>query len=212
MLVFTDNIRRLVLWSIIVGGGLCLVYDIMRVLRNVFGICTDVREMRGKRGFFIKTAYLFFLDFVFCLMVAICLLLLSYYLNGGLFRGLTLLCMAMGFIFTRLTASRLFYFVLFRIALAIKWVLLKVFSLLCKIAKKIGRPLFCLYHLTLGKIICIIKDRVKKKREFRRMKKSILQNAGKEENVEDKGSFESHYKKERIVIGRRAEDIRGGNG
>ncbi len=205
MLVFTHNIRQLVLWSLAVGGILCLAYDIIRVSRWVFSIETNIVKMKGQRLFILKLLYTFLTDVLFCIFIAVCILLLSYYLNGGLMRGLTVICMAVGFIAARLTVSRIFTLVIYKLAMGIRWVIRGIISISVKILKIILKPVFLLYHLTLGRFICIIKDRVRKKRERRRMRKSIPSDvAGEEDDVAHKGRMEAHNKKERILIGRRA--------
>lgn len=205
MLVFTHNIRQLITWSFVTGGALCLVYDVIRVLRWTLAVETDIMKMKGQRLFIPKMLYTFFTDIAFCVLIAVCILLLSYYLNGGLMRGLTVICMGVGFAAVRLTVSRVFTFVIYRLALGIKWVIKDIFTVLVKFLKLITRPVFSLYHLTLGRFICIIKDRVRKKRESGRIKKDALCDpAGEEDNVAHKESVEAHNKKERIFIGRRA--------
>lgn len=198
MLIFTDNIRWLVVWSITVGGALCLLYDVLRVIRSLLSIETDVSGMRGRRLFVPKFVFLVLTDFLFCIAVAICFLSLAHYTNGGVFRGLLVVCAALGFIVIRLTVSRLFVFLLNKLTLVLK----KILTFLVLVLSKIVKPVFWLYHLTLGRIICIIKDRVKKKRERREEER---RNTGKEENVTLIKACTETGRKERIVIGRRAE-------
>ena len=205
MLVFTHNIRQLVLWSLAVGGVLCLIYDVIRVSRWTLSIETDIMKMKGQGLFILKLLYTFFTDVFFCIFIAVCILLLSYYLNGGLMRGLTVICMSVGFFAVRISVSRIFTVVIYKLAKGIRWLIRGIISIFAKILKIILRPVFSLYHLTLGRFICIIKDRVKEKRERRRMRKSSLRDvAGEEEDVAHKGLVEAHNKKERILIGRRA--------
>lgn len=200
MLVFTDNIRWLVIWSIIDGGFLCLLYDVIRVMRNIFSVSTDVSRMKKGKFFPFKMFFLVASDFLFCLVTAISFLVLSYYTNGGVFRGLVVICAIIGFIAVRLTLSKVFVYLLYKVALVIK----KLLRLLCIVAVKIVKPIFWLYHLTLGRIICIIKDRIKKKRERREEEKMRI--AGKEENVTVEENQAENKRKERIVIGRRTEN------
>ena len=200
MLVFTDNLRALVIWSLVCGAALCLFYDVIRVSRTVFGVSTNALSMRGKPLFYAKFAYLVMTDFLFCTVSAICFLLLAYYTNGGIFRGLIVACGIVGFVIMRLSLSRIFTFILLKFALIIKRLIKVVFW----ISGKITKPIFWIYHLTLGKIICIIKDRVKKKREMK-----FRQISGKEENeavLKDQGNSGP---KGRIFIGRREEKLRG---
>lgn len=199
MLVFTDNIRWLVIWSIALGAGLCLLYDVIRVFRNAFSVSTSISRLREGRFFIPKLIFLSLTDLFFCITVAFSFLILAYYTNGGVFRGLILICAALGFVFVRMTLSRPFVFLCSWAVSVIKKLAIFLFSVLLKITK----PIFWLYHLTLGRIICIIKDRVKKKRERREEERMRL--AGKEENVTVKEDQTKDRRKERIVIGRRAE-------
>ena len=199
MLVFTDNIRALVIQSLIAGGFLCLCYDVLRALRRFFNIDTDGEKMRGRRFFVIKLVALGVTDFLFCVFASACALILSYCANGGVFRGLQVACMAAGFFFVRHTISRPFTYILGILLRGIR----RVIRMIIFIAVKITAPIFYLYHLTLGKIICIIKDRIKKNRE------SFGDSEGKRDVIirEDEKDQESSASQGRIFIGRRDQKL-----
>ncbi len=205
MLVFTDNIRSLVIWSLAAGGVLCLVYDIIRASRDLFGVSASVSEMKKGRLFALKMICLILGDFLFCVFAAICFLIVSFCTNGGVFRGLILICGALGFALIRFTVSKIFMLLLLKVVFAIRKLLGFMYSVLRAIALKIAKPFFSLYHLTLGRIICIIKGRIKEKRELKMALKAQL--AGKEEDAILEKAQGDRNKKERIVIGRRAEKL-----
>ncbi len=205
MLVFTDNIRSLIVCGLILGGVLCLLYDIIRASRDFLGISSDISKMKSEKFFAAKAVYLFLTDFFFCIVSAICMLFLAYFTNGGVFRGLVLACVSIGFIIIRLTLSKLFMFLLLKLSWVINRLLRLLFRVLRFILAKIAKPVFSVYHLTLGRIVCIIKDRIKKKRELRaELKKRAGEQSGKENNVILQEALEDGNKKERIFIGRRA--------
>jgi hypothetical protein len=153
--------------------------------------------MKKGRFFIPKLVFLTLSDFFFAVFCAICILLVSYLTNEGVFRGLSVICAVIGFSIVRLTVSRPFTAFLFFFVSVIK----KILKLIFWILRKIAKPIFWTFDLTLGRIICIIKDRVKKKRE----RKLYARDAGKEENVTVQKSQAADRGKERILIGRRAE-------
>ncbi len=195
MLVFTFNLRWLIIWSLAAGGALCLLYDVIRATRVLFGISPAVGVMRADKLFVLKVIYLFISDFAFCIVCAVTFLLLAYYTNGGLVRGLSLASAAVGFVLIRLTVSRLFTFLLFKAVLGVRWLL-----------RKMVKPLFLLYHLTLGKIICIIKEKSKSRRERKRAERELRAH-GKEKDVAVEEALAQNNRKERIVIRRRAPKL-----
>ena len=195
MLVFTDNIKVLVIQSIIAGGFLCLVYDILRAIRRSFNILPSGDGMSRCR-FVLCLIALGIMDFVFCIFSAICILLLSYCAGGGVFRGLQLVLMLLGFALVRVTVSRIFLTALCFVLGIVK----RIFEFVFKVMAKIAKPIFYLYHLTLGRIIFIIRDRIKKDR------KSIGDAEGGNDVIigEVQKTEESHASQGRIFIGRRA--------
>jgi hypothetical protein len=100
----------------------------------------------------------FVTDVIFWLTAGLVSIALLYGLGGGVFRGMTYLCLAAGFALYYVTVGRL-VLKLERIVISlIKRILKKTVSLLLRPTKMALRWLIFLYHLTIGKIIGKIKE------------------------------------------------------
>lgn len=88
------------LWSLIAGAFLCAVYDLFRVFRLI-------RPMGQIR--------LFVADFLFCVISAVVMLVLFFNLTYGRVRLYVVLFALPGFLVWRLTVSRLFIALAFKV-------------------------------------------------------------------------------------------------
>jgi len=96
------------------GGFLCIVYDVLRVMRMKF--CCR------------KGVTLFISDFLFCIFATVCMLVLFFNLTYGKVRVYAFVFALMGFLLWRVTFGRLIT------ALLLK--LLNLFSAIYNLAKK----------------------------------------------------------------------------
>lgn len=151
----------MLLSALLLGVSLGIVYEVVRLLKNIFDL-----KRRGANVFLYF--FTFLTDFLFILLFAATAILQTYKISEGIFRGLTYIGMFSGFAlyyFTlgKLTAkisSRLAKFIRKTVKIAIKVVLVPfraIFSLFFKI-----------YTLTIGKIIGKIIRRVKEKSSQKR--------------------------------------------
>ena len=81
----------LALWSVALGAFLCAVYDVFRLFR-----------LRRKQN----AVLLFFCDFAFCVISAVCMSVLFFNLSYGRMRAYSFVFVLIGFLIWRFTVSR----------------------------------------------------------------------------------------------------------
>ena len=147
------------------GILLGLTYDLLRAFKMLLGVeyvggNGNSKKNKAEKGLLFAVTFL--TDLLF-FTGAGCVAIFLAYADGGFFRGMILLGMAIGFL--------LYYFTLGKIVLSVN---AKIISLLKKTVRKLipylikplktvcGRIIF-LYHLTIGSIIDKIKSDIKNK-------------------------------------------------
>ena len=123
MEIYPSALWRLLLASFLLGVGMGVLYDCIRIQRVLFGICRytkaanapafcptflKVQKKRaGKGKEIIKASFLVLQDVVFCLAAGILVSILLFYRNDGVFRGFVLIGAALGFVAYYFTVGRL---------------------------------------------------------------------------------------------------------
>lgn len=201
MNIYNDDVLTLLLFAFLFGGIFGVVYDVLHSFAFVAG---NRQPARAKKLFCaLEYISLFFADLTFCLLFGAGALILMYNMNKGVFRFTVYIMMGLGFAVYRVTASGIIRKLLFWILLVLR----KISGIIYRIISVPIRLIFKIYHLTIGKIICIIIYGIKNKREANRQKKrerALVASAdsGKEAHVTSTDNSENN-RKERIFIGRK---------
>ena len=111
MQVIQLNQSVLAVWSLVIGAVLCAFYDILRAFRLV-----------GRT----RALTLFVLDFSFCLISALLMLVMFYNLTFGRIRAYAFVFMLVGFLIWRFTVGKVFISIVWRIILFVKGILSSV--------------------------------------------------------------------------------------
>ncbi len=200
-----ELIFSLMLRSLACGAVLGFLYEIVRIMKMLFGIDRVCRLRK-----IISAIYLFVTDFLFCIIAASLAILLTYNISGGVFRGCVYLCMGLGLILYRATLGKIFY----KFERFFTNLLRKIIKCALKIILIPFRTIFLLfvklYTLTIGKIIgkircnMIIRKEKKKKENKNQIDEALLP-ACNSELIEEKDVHgRKGYKKEgRISFGGR---------
>lgn len=201
MNIYNDDILPLLLFALALGACAGVVYDILHAL--VF-VASESQRAKAKKLFCVlEYISLFFADVIFCLIFGAGALILMYNLNKGVFRCTVYLLMGFGFIFYRVTISKIIRKLLFYILRVFRW----ISGIIYRIISIPIRFIFKIYHLTIGKIVCIIICGIKNKRDAKRQKKMekalmALSDSRKDEYVTSPEDSKDQ-RKERIFIGRK---------
>ena len=127
---------RLCVASLCAGGFLSLLFDLLRTMRiwltspyqryavpkiqSLYYPRLKSKKAKNRRGL---QVVIFFEDILFCVVGAIVLVLLLYWLNNGAFRAIAPLCMLLGFVFYRISISK-------RVRTLLQWIAFGVETLL----------------------------------------------------------------------------------
>ena len=197
-----EVIIALIIKSFFCGVGIGCFYDNIRMLKMFFGVeYGKASSSPSKPQSVVRFVVTFVCDIVFWIVVAITSIILIYATSGGVFRGLTYICMSSGFL--------LYYFSIGQLVLKLNaFITKKIKRLVLSVAKLLIFPirwLCCgiihIYRLTIGRIIDKIVSGIKKKLEKR---KELCTNSAQDE---EKEAFvyvtrEERYKREgRINFG-----------
>ena len=162
-----SEVRQLIWRALICGGALGLFYDVIRFIKLFCGVRYGERaEYRRKSVCTAHFILAFFTDVVFWVAVGILSIALIYSATGGIFRGVTYICLAIGFVAYYFTLGRLVLFLskkTVKLARRILKAVVKVLRIPLSFALK---GIISLYHLTIGKIIGKIKDRIRTKKKL----------------------------------------------
>lgn len=150
-----------VLYSLLVGAALGVVYDFFRILRISTEISPKLRaklnlKTRKKRTEFFKCAVIFIQDILFWLICSVAVTVFIYHVNNGRIRGIALICSLAGFFIYYNTIGRLViyiaeYIILF-IQMAIRAIYLITVKPLFGFTRLICRLIYNLYCKTSKKI------------------------------------------------------------
>ena len=157
--------RLLLLRSLICGASLGVIYDVFRFLKLFCGV--KYGEVAAPKSRFLRVLH-FFLAFVtdiaFWSFVGIVSVALIYSSTRGMFRGLTYIGLALGFIAYYFTLGRLVLF-LSRKAVKILWRVMRFAAKVVRVPISfIFKGIISLYHLTIGKIIGKIISKIRTKK------------------------------------------------
>ena len=143
--------------------GICLgvIYELARFAKYL--ISPTAKKARGVRLVLVCLATLL-TDFLFLVLFAICGILITFEMCGGVFRGVIYVCMAGGILIYRITVGRLTVTMVAWLATAVKVILKKTIGILILPLRGIIFLIVKLYTLTMGKIIGRIKERMIVKR------------------------------------------------
>jgi hypothetical protein len=195
-------IASLALCSFLCGVLLGVAYEIARLIRFIF---TPSSGKRGARGV-LADIVTFFTDLLFFGAFAFCGILITFYMCGGVFRGVVYLCMAFGVTLYRLAFGRMTAFVVLRLASILKFIIKKMIEILSLPIRAIKFLFVRIFDLTIGKII----GRIKEGMLVKRLDGLFLEDA--RGDVEPSGylseSLEKGYKKEGRVSFGGKKDIR----
>ncbi len=154
-------IASLILYSLACGICLGVIYEIARFIRYL--LSPNEKKARGEWAVFVGSIT-FLTDFVFLILFAICGILITFELCGGVFRGAVYVCMAAGILIYRITLGRLMATVIEWLAKTVKLILKKAMGILILPLRAIKFLIVKIYTLTIGKIIGRIKERILVKR------------------------------------------------
>lgn len=150
-----EAIVTLLLRSFLCGVLLGVAYDGIRTLKMFFGIRygKDAGIPSGRAKKIIAHAVTFITDIVFWLFVGVCSIALMYTVGGGVFRGVTYLALAFGFLIYYLTLGRLVLKISRALTAFVKRVFARLFGIILYPIKWLFGAIISLWHLTIGKII-----------------------------------------------------------
>lgn len=160
------ELAALLFYSILCGGAFGTVYDIIRAFKMLCGVKYDKSEEKASVGSSVLIYVVTFItDVIFWIGVG-CAAILLMYSSGGVFRGMTFLGMAGGFLLYYFTLGRLMLNLNRKLISILKKLIWRFVTLVQKPIKKMFAGIILLCHLTIGKIIDkIIEDRKKKREE-----------------------------------------------
>lgn len=201
MNIYNDDILYLLLLSLCAGAACGVSYDILREMRYRSDDAADVVPVKVRRIF--EYISVFLTDILFCLIFSICAVMLMYNANNGVFRGGVYISMFLGCILYRLTISRV-----------MRIVFSYMFKFLRAICQKIVFVVFIpirlilkIFHLTIGRFVCIIIKRAVRGIKKRKRKDLALICVDHEEDGDHVDIKKAEVQKARIIIGRRNEKI-----
>ena len=190
MIEITQAEVRLLLWrSLLCGVALGFFYDVIRLIKLFCGVKYGDRAVYKSR--FIRAAHFvlaFLTDIIFWVSVGILSIALIYSSTGGIFRGVTYICLAIGFLFYYFTLGRLVLFLnkkIVKLTMRVFMWLAKVLRVPLSFALK---GIISLYHLTIGKIIGKIKDKIRTKKKL-----PNLEQTGEDWDFEEGGKEDFVY-------------------
>ena len=203
-----EAIVTLLLRSFLCGVLLGVAYDGIRTLKMFFGIRygKDAGIPSGRARKIIAYAVTFITDIVFWLLVGVCSIALMYTVGGGVFRGVTYLALAFGFLIYYLTLGRLVLKISALLTAFVKRVFARLLGIILYPIKWLFGAIISLWHLTIGKIIGkIIRELVRRNSRGAtdaQDEKLPLENGGGEEEYVYVGSKGRYRKSGRIDFGR----------
>ena len=158
-----DVLLSLLLRALLSGAVLGGFYDCIRALKMLLGVRygNEISQNAlsiGRRV--LVFCVTFFFDLVFWLAAALISVMLIYHVGGGIFRGMAYLGMAIGFTVYYFTLGRLVLYINERVTDLIKKTLRWAARLALIPIRALGRGIFFLYLLTIGKFIGKIKERM----------------------------------------------------
>ena len=206
-----DTLLRLLIRAFLCGVVLGLVYESIRAFKMLCGIRYDrgSRIKRGRVRAVFEYSVTFFCDVIFWLIAGATSIILMYHSAKGIFRGMTYLGLASGFLFYYLLFGRFMLKLNGKIIGFVRSSVKKAFRLISVPAKKIIRLAISLYHLTIGRLIGKIKEERKKRHEAEFA--AVSENSTYEEEHERKEDYayalgNAGYKGQgRVSFGRKAE-------
>ena len=156
------EIRLLFLRSLLSGVALGIFYDVIRLIKMLCGVKYGERE--EKKNIAVSAAHFilaFVTDIVFWVTVGVVSVALIYGSTGGIFRGATYLCLAVGFVAYYFTLGRAVLFLSRKAVKLCRRAARRMIKVAAVPLSFIFKGIISLYHLTIGKIIGKIKERFK---------------------------------------------------
>ena len=186
MNIYNGDVSRLWLMSFLLGAILGVVYDATVQLFSSANIKPPPKFQRAW-GVILKIT-LTLRDFLFCVLFSFCALILMYNQNNGVFRWSVYFFALSGYFIYRKALSKFIRKIVGALLVIPMWIIGKAI----KILSIPVRPIFKIWDLTIGKILCIIicgmkNKRLSRKRKREERKKAIpppLAESGKEEYVD----------------------------
>ncbi|MBE6718625.1 MAG: hypothetical protein E7574_05170 [Ruminococcaceae bacterium] len=185
MFVQQSRLAEMLLYSLVLGVFLGLVYDVFRIRRLVF-FCDNENEP-GKKAIILKhknrieSIIIFFEDILFWLVCSVSICIFIYYINSGRFRSISIVGAVAGFL--------VYYNTVGRLVMMLSDVIIRFLKLLFKTVIKytvypVCRVLKYIYHLTLGNLFRYVFNKIQRKRFLNSAKKGfgITQIKGKIKN------------------------------
>ena len=184
-----ERIAQMVLLSFVYGLAFGVIMDFVRLVRSILKPTGSSNKTSIVRRV-VVSVFTFLSDIAFVLSFAVCALLFTYNMSGGVFRGVVYVMMALGIIVYSLSLGRLTVRSNAWISARIKKIIWKIVCLICVPLRKIKKRIIRVYTLTIGKKI----DKIKKE--------TAEEIEGAEEPPFDAPAISNGYKKEgRISLG-----------
>lgn len=161
-------IFELLLKAFLLGAALGLFYDVIRFIKMLCGVEYFVSAECRERTTVRKTvifAVTFLTDLIFWLIFGISSIILLYNICGGVFRASIYPCMLFGFLLYYFSLGRLFLIIGSKTVLLLKRICRWIIRLILIPIRLVGRFFIFIYHLTIGKIVGKIKERINLSRE-----------------------------------------------
>lgn len=154
----------LLIKAFLFGVALGVFCDLLRLLKMLCGAYFCRKDSRAAKKI-LSHAVNFAFDVLFFIVAAISSVLLMYSVGGGIFRGMTYVGMAVGFLLYYLTVSKLVAELSKRLTFLLWRLLRRLLSLISIPIKAALRGIISLYHLTIGRFVGKIKAEIKLRRE-----------------------------------------------
>lgn len=204
--VAQSTIVKWFIWAFLDGVSLGVFYDFIRAFKMLCGISYfDNGRKKALLWRGMEHIVTFLCDIFFFLVAGVVSLLLIYRMGGGIFRAFTYGGIIAGFCLYHFTLGYLTLRLSHIIVKAVKKLFKKIIFLLLFPLKKIFSLIFCIYRLTIGKIIGkiirVIKRRSVQKAVACEEEKLPPESAGGEEEYVYVGSKKCYRKSGRISFG-----------
>ena len=179
MIDLTQNqLAKLLLEGLLLGVALGVFYDCIRFFKCFFTVGVDIERIRYRGVLGVAAyAFTFFTDVILMLLAALTSILLLYSVDG-VFRGMTYPAMAAGFLLYYHTVGRAVLKLSKMLVKALKRLIKRLFAIAIRPIRAIWRLIISVYHLTIGRFLGKIKERVKSAREKRARTEIEEQSAG----------------------------------
>jgi len=159
MFVFQKELAIFLLWAMIAGSFLGIVYDLFRIRRSIFLKCSISKKIKH-----LEFIWVFLEDLLFFMICGITVCITVFYLNSGKIRGIAVFSSLVGFVLYRFTVGNLFVRLVNSFAVFLYNILCKVYYVTLL---PIFKVIFWIFELSVLMVLrkiytaCIIKKNLK---------------------------------------------------